>query len=232
MTYGHTPEGEQNPAQGSGYGSPPPPYPEHGGYGDTGAGQQGYGQTGYGQNGYEQPGYGYAGGPGFGYTPSGSQPPTYKVWGIIAAACGVLFNLILGFPAAMIGSRQGRKSAQLWSEGDTQGAAAASRKARGWLIAASVLDVLGLVLFVVIIAGGSASNFSNPSAVASSIKSQISQRLSDSSSQYYDPSLKVTSVVCTKTGANTDNCVNTFSNGQTSSETAVISGDGQSYTTH
>ena len=39
-------------------------------------------------------------------------------------------------------------------------------------------------------------------------------------------------MVCTPSGTNTDSCVDKFSNGQTTSETAVISGNGSSYTTH
>ena len=68
--------------------------------------------------------------------------------------------------------------------------------------------------------------------VAASIKTQIQQRLSDPSSQYYEKGVTVTSVVCTPSGTNTDSCVDKFSNGQTTSETAVISGNGSSYTTH
>ena len=114
-----------------------------------------------------------------------------------------------------------------------QAAAISSRKARNWLIASTVLDVLGLVLFIVIISqSSSTSNFNNPSVVAASIKTQIQQRLSDPTSQYYAKGVTVTSVVCTPSGTNTDSCVNKFSNGQTSSETAVISNNGQNYTTH
>ena len=231
-------QGQQQP----GYGQPGPGQPGYGqpnygqpNYGQPNYGQPEYGQPGYGQPGYGQPGYGQPGyaQPGYGYVPPGPPPPNYKVWGIIAAVCGVLFNLILGLPAALIGSRHGRKVAQQWATGDVQAAASSSRKARNWLIASTVLDVLGLVLFIAIISqSGSPSSFSNPSAVAASIKTQIQQRISDPSSQYYEKGVTVTSVVCTPSGTNTDSCVDKFSNGQTASETAVISGDGASYTTH
>jgi hypothetical protein len=145
----------------------------------------------------------------------------------------VLFNLILGLPAALIGSRHGRKVAEQWAAGDVQAAATSSRKARNWLIASTVLDVLGLVLFIAIISQSSSpSNFNNPSVVAASIKTQIQQRLSDPSGQYYEKGVTVSSVVCTPSGTNTDSCVDKFSNGQTTSETAVITGNGASYTTH
>src|SRR5271170_427938 len=96
-------------------------------------------------------------GPGFGVPPpypgqagpAGPPPSTYRAWGIIAAVCGVLFNIILGLPTALIGSRQGKKVTELWASGNVQGAIIASRKARTWLIASTVLDVIGLILFVV-----------------------------------------------------------------------------------
>ncbi|HEX2745399.1 MAG TPA: CD225/dispanin family protein [Streptosporangiaceae bacterium] len=253
MSYGHSPGGEQdNPAgQEPGFGAPSPypgqtgaagpsgwepgqqASPDYGqpGYGQPGYGQPGYGQPGYGQPGYGQPGYGQ---PGYGMLPPGPAPSTYRVWGIIAAICGVLFNLILGLPAALIGRRHGQKVTELWASGNVQAAISASRKARTWLIVSTVLDVIGLLLFVAIITqtSSSQSNFNNPSVVAASIKTQIQQRISNSSSQYYEPGVTLNSVVCTSSGTNTDHCVDTFSNGQTATETAVISGNGTSYTTH
>ena len=183
------------------------------------------------------PGFGaplpYPGQPGYGMLPPGPPPRTYRAWGIIAAICGVLFNIILGLPAALIGSRHGKKATGLWASGDVQGAISASRKARTWLIASTVLDVIGLIVSVVLITQlSSQSNFNNPSAVAASIKTQIQQRISNPSSQYYEPGVTLKSVVCTSSGANTDHCVDTFSNGETATETAVISGNGTSYTTH
>ncbi|HWG15676.1 MAG TPA: CD225/dispanin family protein, partial [Streptosporangiaceae bacterium] len=46
----------------------------------------------------------------------------------------------------------GRKVTELWARGDVPGAISASRKARAWLIASIVLDVIGLVLSVVLVA--------------------------------------------------------------------------------
>lgn len=186
-----------------------------------------YGNTGQAFPGYVAP-------PGYGAGPwaYGKPPPTYMVWASIAAGGGVLFNLILGFPFGMIAVRHARKVRQLWESGDQQGAVASSRKARTWAILSTVFDVLGIVLAIVLISQSSAkSNFGNPAVVARSIKTELQQRISDPSSQYYIPGLKVTSVKCTSAGSNTDHCVDFFSNGKTASETAVISADGNSYHT-
>ena len=192
MSYGQTPGGEQEDPAGQrpGFGAPPP-YPGQGGYGP--------------------PGYGSPEAP----------PSTYRGWGVAASICGVLFNLILGFPAALIGRRYGNKVTELWARGDRQAAVSASRKARGWLIASTVLSALGLILTVVVFAAAATSQgqFSKPSAVAASIKTQLQQRISNSSSQYYEPGVSVTSVVCTS------------SNGQTGTETAVVAKNGASYST-
>ena len=94
---------------------------------------------------YEQPGNGAPGTP----------PSTYRGWVVAASICGVLFNLILGLPTALIGQRYARKVPDLWARGDVQAAASASRKARAWLIASTVLSALGLILTIVVIAAGS-----------------------------------------------------------------------------
>jgi hypothetical protein len=110
-----------------------------------------------------------------------------------------------------------------------QAAIRVSRKARAWLIASIVFDVLGIILVVAVVKVSS-SDFNNPSVVAASIKTQVQQRLSDSSGPDYDPGVTVTSVVCTRAGTNTDHCVIKFSTGQTVTQTATISGNGTSYT--
>jgi hypothetical protein len=182
-----------------------------------------------GQAGPEAPGYGT---PGFAATPYGSPPPTYKAFAYIAAAGGVLFNLILGFPCGLAAVRHARRVRPYWESGNQPAAASASRKALTWAIVSTALDVLGILLLVLLISSSSSSNFSNPSVVAASIKTQLQKRISDPTSQYYLPGVTVTSVVCTSTGASTDNCVDHFSNGQTASETAVISDNGESYRTY
>jgi hypothetical protein len=184
--------------------------------------------TGYAMSADGQPGNGRPG-----YSQPGPPPPTYLVWQIIASVCGVLFNVILGLPAARIGRRYSSKAAELWASGDQQEAFSASRKARGWLIAATVLDAIGLLLCIVIILQtfGPHPDYSKPSVVAASIKSQLQQRLGDESSQYYDPFVTVTSVVCTRSGASTDHCVVTLSTGQTAATTAVILDNGKGFRT-
>lgn len=210
------------------YGGPsgqqaPPSYPQ------PGYDQTGFGQPGYGTSGYFPPGY--AGGPG------GQQPPTHLAWAWIAAAGGVLFSLILGFPTAMIALSHARKVRPNWEAGNMQGAITASRKARTWSIVSTILDVLGIGILAVVIGaahtGGasSSSNFNNPAVVAASIKTQLQKRISDPQSQYYIAGVSVTSVVCTPAGNNTDHCVDHLSSGQTVTETAVISSNGDSYVT-
>jgi hypothetical protein len=117
-----------------------------------------------------------------GYGQPGSTPPTYRALGIIAVICGVLFNLILGLPTALISRRYSKKVTELWALGDVQAAISASRKARAWLIASIVLDAIGLILSVVLILQAPSSQLSN------------------SSSQYYEPGVTVTSAVCTPGG--------------------------------
>jgi hypothetical protein len=157
----------------------------------------------------------------------------YRAWWIAAIICGVLFNVILGVPAAVIGRRHSKEVSQLWASGDVQAAVRASQKARAWLVASSVFDVLGIILVaLVIIAHTSGPNFDSPSAVAASIKTETQQRLSDSSGPYYDPRVTVTSVVCTSSGINTDRCVVRLSNGQDWTKTATISGYGTGYSTN
>jgi hypothetical protein len=123
MSYGHTPGGEQ-------------------------AGGEQEGPAG------QRPGFGapsvYPGQPE--YASPGAPPPTYRAWGTAATICGVLFNLILGLPTALIARRYSKKVTGLWASGDVQGAISASRKARAWLIASIVLDVIGLILSVVVVA--------------------------------------------------------------------------------
>lgn len=183
----------------------------------------------YGDTGQAFPGYGM---PGYGAGPYGKPPPTHLIWASIAVGGGVLFNLILGFPFGLVALRNARKVRPLWDAGDQQGAVSTSRKARTWAILSTVFDVLGIVLAIVIFSLAAVnSNFNNPSVVAASIKTQLQKRLSDPSSPYYTPGLKVTSVKCTAIGAHTDSCVDYFSNGRSASETAVISADGASYRT-
>jgi hypothetical protein len=105
-----------------------------------------------------------------GYGQPGSMPPTYRAWGMVALICGALLNLILGVPTAIVGLRSGGEVPRLWASGDVQAAVRASRKARAWLIASGVLDMLGIILTIVIYTHSSSTNLTNPSAVAASVR--------------------------------------------------------------
>jgi hypothetical protein len=220
-------------------GLPPPPFPaqaQPAGFSPDATRQPlppVYGQPGYGQPVYGQPGYALPPGPAFGAGP-GQLPRTHLVWSRLAIAGGVLFNLILGLPAGLAALRYARQVRPQWEAGDLQGAARSSRKARNWAIASTVLDGLGVLLVALIVIGQSAasSNYDNPAVVAASLKTQLQQRISDPGSQFYVKGLKVTSVVCTKAGTDTDHCLDHFSDGQTATETAVISDNGNRYETH
>ncbi len=121
MSYGYTPGGEQDGPAGQ-----QPPW---------------YGPPAYGPPGYGQPMY----------PPPGPQPPTYGGWGVSAIIGGVLFSLLVGLPTAITGHVYGSKVSRLWASGDVQGAYNASRKARGWLTASTVFDLLGFVLVVFLV---------------------------------------------------------------------------------
>jgi hypothetical protein len=182
---------------------------------------------------FDQP---WGGAPGYlppdpGLPPVGQRPPTYLIWARIAAVGGVLFSLILGLPSALIAQNHGRQVRVQWEAGNQQAALTASRKARTWSIVATVLDALGIVLIIVVVSSsGSTSNYNTPSVVAASIKTDLQKHLTNPSSQYYVPGLKVDSVVCKSVATNTDHCVDYFSNGETASETALISDNGQKVT--
>ena len=161
----------------------------------------------------------------------GPMPPTYRVWGIVALICGLLFNTILGGAAAFVSRRASDSVAPLWDSGNFDAAVVASRKARVWLIVSGVFDVLGIILVIVLFTHKPSSNFNNPSVVAASIKTVLQQRFSDSSGPYYVPGVTVTSVVCTPSGTDTDHCVIKFSTGTVVTKTATISGHGTRWTT-
>jgi hypothetical protein len=75
----------------------------------------------------------------------------------LAVACamgGILFNLILGLPAAMAAARHGRRVKSAWAAGDQEGAAKASRRALRWVIASAVFDLAGLGLAALLVLHG------------------------------------------------------------------------------
>jgi hypothetical protein len=152
MSYGYTPGGEQDDLAGS----RPPGY-----------GQPTHGAPGYGPPVYYPPGYG----PPM-YAPPGPPPPTYGTWAVSAIVGGVLFSLLVGLPTAIAGHFYGAKVNRLWASGDVPGAYSASRKARGWLTASTVFDLLGLILVVFLIATHASSSpvyLNSSSAVPASV---------------------------------------------------------------
>ena len=168
MSYGNTPGGEQDDLAG-----PPPPWfappPGYGPptYGPPTYGPPTYGPPGYGPFMYYPPGYG----PPM-YPPPGPRPPTYEGWAVSALVGGVLFSLLVGLPTAIAGKVYGTKVTRLWASGDMQGAYSASRRARGWLTASTVFDLLGLILVIFLIATHASSSpayYSRPSVVPVSI---------------------------------------------------------------
>jgi len=169
-----------------GYGQQPtygqqPPYGGQPPYGQPTYGQPPYGgQPGYGMPAYPQPGYG----PPM-YPPPGPQPPTYGAWAVSAIIGGVLFSLLIGLPTAIVGLNYGSKVNKAWAAGDVQGAATASRKARGWLTASTIFELLGVILVIFLFTHMSSSgvSFSTRSVspvpasvqvVPASVQSQVS----------------------------------------------------------
>ena len=179
-TYGQPPYGQQ-PTYGQ-----QPPYGGQPPYGQPTYGQPGYGQPPYGgQPGYGMPAYPQ---PGYGppmYPPPGPQPPTYGAWAVSAIIGGVLFSLLIGLPTAIVGLNYGSKVNKAWAAGDVQGAATASRKARGWLTASTIFELLGVILVIFLFTHMSSSgvSFSTRSVapvpasvqvVPASVQSQVS----------------------------------------------------------
>jgi uncharacterized membrane protein len=78
------------------------------------------------------------------------QPPDYRGWVTGAIIGGVLFSLIIGLPLAIVARRKSRRVSEMWQAGDARGAEQASKSARGWLIAASVIEVIGFIYVITI----------------------------------------------------------------------------------
>ena len=205
MSYANTPGGEQDyPAgpQPPEFGAPPP-YPGQGeaaGPPGWGPGQQvppGYGPSGYGPPmygpppGYGPPGYGPPANYGYvppAYAPPGPPPPTYGGWAVTALIGGVLFSLLVGLPAAIAGLTYGSKSTKLWAIGDWHGAAIASRKARGWLTASTIFDLLGVILLVFLFTRVSSTvHFTSPAVAPAPAAVQVVPASVQSQQPYLSP---------------------------------------------
>jgi hypothetical protein len=134
-TYGSTPPayGSQPPAYGSqpGYGSQPPAYGSDPAYGG------GYGSP------YGQPAFAY---------PKNSL----GIWSLVLGLLGLVLScgLFTGIPAIIVGNRA--KTAVAQGQANNPGMATAGI-VLGWI--ATILSVIGIVLFVVLIATGTFTEF-------------------------------------------------------------------------
>lgn len=134
MSHGEPPGGQGTPGGPPGYGAPGP---------------QGYGA----------PPPPYQGPAGYGYgAPAGAKPPSYRGLSITTAILGVFLSLIFGLPTGIVSAVYGRKVDTAWAAGDAAGAASASRRARGWLIASAIFDAIGLIVVIIVIAHGGAAS--------------------------------------------------------------------------
>ncbi len=143
------PDNPGEPTPQPGYG-PPPAYGEpQPGYGTPGPPVYGQPQPGYQQQlppGYDQPGqvpgYTHVGQTGFHPLP-GAAPESYILWSILTTiACCPPFGLVAMFYASQVSRK--------WAAGDHEGARAASRRARGWAIAAGIGLLVSLVTIVLL----------------------------------------------------------------------------------
>ncbi len=131
----------------SDYGSTPPPPPPPGS--GSGSGEGGYTSPpppppGSGDGGYGAPPPPMGG-------PVGSPPPNNLVLAIISLLC----CWPIGIPAVIFAAQVNGK----WASGDQAGAVEASAKAKKFAIIALVLGIVAsIIYFLVIVAGGVASN--------------------------------------------------------------------------
>jgi Interferon-induced transmembrane protein len=87
----------------------------------------------------------------------GKPPSSYRAWVITCIVCGVLFNIIIGLPCALVALSYSRKVQPAWDRGDQQGAAKTSRRAMIWAIVATVFEALGLIYVIALISHGGSS---------------------------------------------------------------------------
>jgi len=87
----------------------------------------------------------------------GPAPSAYRAWAITCVVCGVLFSLILGMPCGLAALSNSRRVQSASAAGDQQAAARASRRARNWAIASTVLDALGVIVLISLLSHGNAS---------------------------------------------------------------------------
>ena len=155
------PPGPDEDPAGQGNQPPPPPPPSEPQWNpQSGAGQEGYGQQGYGQQGYGQQGYGQQppaypppGAPGgYGQAPAQNSPLAIVslVLGIVGFLCCGIFVFSIG--AVVTGFLARKQIAE--SQGRLKGAGMAS----AGLIVGAVAIVVGILYWVLIVAGVFDSN--------------------------------------------------------------------------
>lgn len=101
-----------------------------------------------------------ASGPGqYGTPPStyGSPPPTHRAWSITSIVLGLILFGIIGLILGIVATVQSGKVMSRWTSGDTEGAARASRLAKGFCIATTVLEVIGVIVIILAIASRGSS---------------------------------------------------------------------------
>jgi ABC-type sulfate transport system permease component len=88
---------------------------------------------------------------GSGYGTYTEPVPDYRTWAIAAVIGGIFFSLIIGTPLALVALRKSRRVRQLQSVGNQQEAVRASRSARSWALAATIVECLSALLLVYLI---------------------------------------------------------------------------------
>jgi hypothetical protein len=82
----------------------------------------------------------------------GAPPPNYRGWAITSIVLGVIFFGLIGLILGIIATVQSGKVNQRFTSGDLNGAARASRTTRTLCIVTTVLEVIGLLLIIIVIA--------------------------------------------------------------------------------
>lgn len=127
---------EPNPyGQSDPYGKEPPAYGQ----------QPAYGQP---------PGYPMPYGGGYNAQPVGPPPPNYLVWSIVTMLLCTIPGIVSLIFATQVNSK--------WTTGDAAGAYDASKKAKTWALVGTILGVVGLGLYIALLAAGviTASSYS------------------------------------------------------------------------
>jgi Interferon-induced transmembrane protein len=89
----------------------------------------------------------------------GAPPPSYRGWAITSIVLGVIFFGLIGLILGIIATVQSGRVRSRWTSGDPEGAARASRITKTLCIVTTVLEVIGLLLIIVVIAShGSTSS--------------------------------------------------------------------------